>query len=271
MDEFPSFVKIKWVECTRGGVPMNRYTPRLVVAAVVALVVVTSAVAPAAAATQSSDSPVVAQVQNGTATATEAAGECDPDDPPKMDTARLFTREDTITTGQPGVVAGGFLPPAALQCDMVVRVTMQVPNNMYIQGTNKLSSGGAGIVSSEFTIPAGASSVESVRANVYASETGTLTVTADIVYWPEGSPDHQRTISGLTLEFDVNEPVEQPTGTPASGGDSGGSDDGSDGGDASTGGSGSELPLTPLQLAIVGLTLVGIASAITVRRVFING
>lgn len=126
-----------------------------------------------------------------------------------MDTARLFTREDTITTGQPGIIAGGFLPPVGLQCDIVVRVTLQVPNNVYIQGTDGLGSGGAGIVSSEFTVSAGATGVKSVRANVYASETGTLTVTGDIVYWPEGNPDLQRTISGLNLHFMVNEPVQR--------------------------------------------------------------
>jgi hypothetical protein len=184
-----------------------------------------------------------------------------------MDTARLFTREDTITTGQPGVIAGGFLPPATLECDVVVRVTMQVPNNVYVQGTTRLSSGGAGLVTSEFTLPAGSSSVKSVRANVYATETGRLPVTADITYWPEGHPDLQRTVSGLTLYFDVNEPVESPTPTetPANDGQSAEATTTP----AATSGPG-PLWTRPLVLAIVGLTLVGTAAAVGARRIYVD-
>jgi hypothetical protein len=190
-----------------------------------------------------------------------------------METARLFIREDTIQTDQPGIIVGGFFPPAGLQCDIVVRVTMQVPNNMYIQGTDGLGSGGAGIVSSEFTIPAGTSSVQSVRAKVYATETGQLPVTADITYYPKGYPDLQKSISGLTLNFDVQEPIEQ-SGTVA-GSASGDSGDtaGGDGSD-NAGGSGGDTNilefLDPLTLAILGLIIVGTAAAITVRRVYIN-
>lgn len=253
---------------------MKTGTLRLVLAAVTAMLVVSSAAAPVLA--QSADTPRVAQQSNETNTSTPtptpsptptpAAGECDPSNPPKMETARLFTREDTITTDQAGTIAGGFLPPVALQCDVVVRVTMQVPNNMYIQGATKLGSGGAGIVSSEFTIPSGTSSVESVRANVYASETGQLPVTADITYWPKGYPDLERSLSGLTLNFDVQEPNE-PSGT------SGDSDSGTDGAGGSSGsddGTGILEFLDPLTLAIIGLIVVGTAAAITVRRVYIN-
>ena len=251
---------------------MKASTSRLVLAAVTAMLVVSSAAAPVLA--QSADAPRVAQQSNETSsptqtnTPTPAAGECDPSDPPQMETARLFTREDTIETDQPGIIAGGFLPPTGLQCDIVVRVTMQVPNNMYIQGTDGLGSGGAGIVSSEFTIPAGTSSVQSVRASVYASETGQLPVTADITYYPEGYPDLQKSISGLTLNFDVQEPIEQ-SGTAAgtAGGDGGDSAGGS--GDAGDDTSILEF-LDPLTLAILGLIIVGTAAAITVRRVYIN-
>lgn len=52
-------------------------------------------------------------------------------------------------------------------------------------------------------IPAGMSSVDSERANVYASKTGQLRVTGDITYWPEGRPDLQGKISKLTLTFDI--------------------------------------------------------------------
>lgn len=138
-----------------------------------------------------------------TPTATPATGECSPNSPAELEMARLFTRESTIETGQPGVIAGGFLPPAGLQCDIIVWVTMQVPNNMCVQGADRLSFGSAGIISSEFMIPAGTPSVGSVRSNVYASKTGQLRVTGDITYWPEGHPGLQGEISKLTLTFDV--------------------------------------------------------------------
>lgn len=66
---------------------------------------------------------------------------------------------------------------------------MQVPNGMYIQGGSDMGTGGAGIVASEFTIPAGMASVKSVRADVYSENTGERTVTADITYWPKGHSD----------------------------------------------------------------------------------
>lgn len=171
-----------------------------------------------------------------------------------MDTARLFTREDTITTGQPGVIAGGFLPPAGLQCDVVVRISLQVPNNVYIQGTTRLGSGGAGIVSSEFTIPAGTGSVTAVRAEVYASETGTLPVTGDVTYWPKGYPNLQRTISGLTLEFDVNDPIETPTATPSG-----------TNGDAETAATGPGLSAGVTLVALLG-TLAALGAVTRCRR-----
>jgi hypothetical protein len=90
-----------------------------------------------------------------------------------------------------------------LQCDIIVRVTMQVPNNMCVQGTDGLSFGGAGVVSSEFMIPAGMSSLKSVRSNVYPPKTGQLRLTGDITHWLKGRPNLQGEISKLTLIFDV--------------------------------------------------------------------
>ena len=253
---------------------MKARTSRLVLAVVTAMLVVSSA---AGAAAAQSDAPRVEQQSNETSTPTQTdtptpvADECDPSDPPDMETARLFTREDTIETDQPGIISGGFLPPTGLQCDIIVRVTMQVPNNMYIQGTDGLGSGGAGLVSSEFTISAGTSSVQSVRAEVYATETGQLPVTADISYYPEGYPDLERTISGLTLNFDVQEPNEQSGTVADSSGDSGSSGGDSAGGSSDSGDDTSILEfLDPLTLAILGLIIVGTAAAITVRRVYIN-
>jgi hypothetical protein len=254
-------MKIKWEEGIQQSRAMKARTRRLLLAALTAMLVVSSGAAPVVA---QSDSPHIAQQSDKTTpTLTPTAEKCDPSDAPQMETARLFAREDTIT-GQAGVIAGGFLPPAGLQCDMVVRVMMYVPNNMLIEGATRLGSGGAGIVSSQFTIPAGTSSVESVRAEVYASETGEFFVIADIIYYPEGHPDLQRSLPELTLKFNVQEPRGGPYTVVSSG--SSNDDTGTPQLDGSDSGSSILEFLDPLTLMILGLIIYSASVAISYRR-----
>jgi hypothetical protein len=255
-------MKIKWEEGMQRSRAMKARTRRLLLAALTVMLVVSSGAAPVVA---QSDSPHIAQQSDKTTpTLTPTAEKCDPSDAPQMETAWLFAREDTITTGQAGVIAGGFLPPAELQCDMVVRVTMQVPNNMYIEGTHTLSSGSAGIVSSEFTIPAGTSSVESVRAKVYASETSELSVTVGVRYYPEGYPDLQRSLPELTLNFDFQESRGGPYTVANSG--SSNDDTGTPQLDGSDSGSSILEFFDPLTLVILGLSFISASVAISYWR-----
>ncbi|MFC7081272.1 hypothetical protein [Halorussus caseinilyticus] len=89
---------------------------------------------------------------------------------------------------------------------------MSVPSGMTIQGSSDILSGGAGMVSGSFEVrPQGG--IKDIRANVYSTNTGKRTVTADITYWPKGHKDLAQEIDGMSFTFDVKEPVEATENT----------------------------------------------------------
>lgn len=208
----------------------------LVTVALVALV------APATAAT---DGSTLAQTQLNNSTSTQtptlspttaADGSADTCDPraggAKLQQARLYSPEPTITSGEHGKIAGSIALDIQNECDVVVQITMSVPSGMYIAGADDLSSGGGGIVTSTFEVQPG--EVKSLRANVYSSSLGEKTVTADITYYPEGHKDMAREMDGIMMTFDVEgenmpddprTPSPDSATTPAAGG--GGGDRGS--------------------------------------------
>jgi hypothetical protein len=215
--------------------------------ALVAVLLATTAMVSGAAVADTA--PALAQENTTTATATATATDtatptpkaCEPSsDEPSLTQSRLYAPQKTLTSGEPGAVAGGFKVSGTANCAVVVSITMQVPSGMQIEGASDIMSGGAGIVTAQFTVKPG--NVRSIRANVFSQNTGERTVTADIQYWPVGHTDMAKQIDGITLSFDVQEPV-----TPGAGGsqstDSGGSDDGGDD---------SGLPVN-LSTAVIGL------------------
>jgi len=190
-------------------------------------VVLSAAVAPALAAQETTSSnetatETVTATQTTTATDTATATEtptatevaCEPgDDEPEMDQARLHASDQTIETGSPGRISGGFQVDPTSNCPVVVYVTMSVPSGMSISGGSDFTSGGAGMVSSRFTVEPGAN-IKDLSAEVYSEETGQLTVTANIQYWPEGHQDMSREIDGLSFSFtaeDATTPSSQAT------------------------------------------------------------
>lgn len=153
-----------------------------------------------------------AQTNNTTATpsptptAEQTETTCSPSGPPEMAQSRLYAQQQTLTTDSPGRIAGGFQVNPTYDCPVTVSVTLQVPSGMEIRGTSDAISGGAGIVATQFEVSPGAN-VRSVAANVYSSETGSKSVTADIQMWPTGHQDMSREIDGLTFTFDVENEV----------------------------------------------------------------
>jgi hypothetical protein len=123
-----------------------------------------------------------------------------------MAQSRLYAQEETLTTDDPGRIAGGFQVNPTYECPVTVFVTLQVPSGMEIRGTSDAMSGGAGIVTTQFEVTPGAN-VKSIAANVYSSETGSKSVVADIQMWPTGHKDMSRSIDGLTFSFDVENSV----------------------------------------------------------------
>ncbi|WP_276300184.1 hypothetical protein [Halorussus lipolyticus] len=230
------------------------------VAVFAALVVLASGIA-APAAGQIQNSASAANSTQTTAAQTGAQDECGSmSSPPSMSQAQLYAPQKTIKASQPGKISGGFQVDPTATCPVVVHITMSVPSGMSIEGSSDLFSGGAGMVSGNFEVrPSGG--IKDISADVYSSNTGKRTVTADITYWPKGHKDMAQEIDGMSFTFDVQEPIES-SGT-------GGSTEGGEGGDkttaAGTGGSdggedGNGLPLPTNVIVILGLmTLIGVA------------
>jgi hypothetical protein len=84
---------------------------------------------------------------------------------------------------------------------------------MTISGSSDVVSSGAGMATARFEVQPG--EIKDIRAEVYSQNTGDRSVTADIEYWPTGHQDMAREIDGITLTFDVQEPVtpSEPTTT----------------------------------------------------------
>lgn len=208
---------------------------RAVMSLVAVLVTLTASVTGFAAAT--AGGPAVADVQENetdtstttpdstptdtaesTPTATPKA--CEPGDgEPSLTQSRLYAPQKTLTSGEPGAIAGGFKVSGTANCAVVVSITMQVPSGMQIEGASDVMSGGAGIVTAQFTVKPG--NVRSIRANVFSQNTGERTVTADIQYWPVGHEDMGKQIDGITLSFDVQDTVTPGAAQTQSGDDSG--------------------------------------------------
>lgn len=191
-------------------------------------------------------------------TASQSACE-KPSSPPSMEQARLYAAEKTLKKSQPGQIAGGFQVDPTATCPIVVHVTMSVPSGMTIQGSSDIFTGGAGMVSGNFEVrPQGG--IKDIRANVYSTNTGTRTVTADIQYWPKGHKDMSREIDGMSFTFDVKEPVEATGGS--------GSNASSDDSDNKTtvASSTGDLPLSQNMMIIGGLMLILLVAVLAMTK-----
>jgi hypothetical protein len=198
--------------------------------------------------------PAVAQETNTTATPAEtpAAEACEPSaDEPQLSQSRLYTQQQTITSGESGQIAGGFQVAADSNCPVTVSITMSVPSGMSIAGSSDIVSAGAGLATAQFAVEPG--EIKDIRANVYSQNTGDRTVTADITYWPEGHQDMSREIDGISLTFDVEEP-----NTPA--GETGGQDGNATGPNAGGGVLSNTMLLAFGGFALVVLGIVAVAT-----------
>ncbi|MFD1513437.1 hypothetical protein [Halomarina rubra] len=109
---------------------------------------------------------------------------------------------------------------------MEVVITLSVPNGMQITGASDTFSSGAGMATARFTVNPGAG-IKDIRANVYSSNAGQRTVTADITYWPVGHKDMAKEMDGIALSYNVEEPttptaeenaaLEEPAATESNG------------------------------------------------------
>lgn len=226
------------------------------VAVFAALVVLASGIAaPAAGQLQNSASAANSTQTTAQTGAQDGCGSIS--SPPSMSQAQLYAPQKTIKASQPGKISGGFQVDPTATCPVVVHITMSVPSGMTIEGSSDLFSGGAGMVSGNFEVrPSGG--IKDITADVYSSNTGKRTVTADITYWPKGHKDMAQEIDGMSFAFDVQEPIEssevtntdeggEKTTAASTGGNEGGED-------------GNGLPIPTNVMVILGLmALIAIA------------
>ncbi|SFR65602.1 hypothetical protein [Halogeometricum limi] len=202
--------------------------------------------------------PTVTEASTATATPdADDASVCNVDaDTDLLSQKRLYAQKQVVETGSPGHVAGGFQVAPGVDCDVVVRVTMQVPSGMQISGASDAISGGAGMVSGTFTVDQ-SSGIKDVRANVYSTNTGERTVIADISYWPAGHPELAQEFDGLTFTFDVESASEELPATEESTASDADADTNTD--DDSFGG-------VTLEQSVIGGLLVVLLAAVVARR-----
>lgn len=232
----------------------------VVTVAMVVLLASAGAVGPGAAA-GAPNNTTTAATETATATAAETATtqsstDCEPQsDAPQLSQSRLYAPEKTITSDEPGQIAGGFQVAADASCPVVVSITMSVPSGMRISGASDIMSSGAGLATAKFTVEPG--EIQDIRANVYSENTGERTVTADITYWPEGQKDKSRSIDGISLTFDVEEPN---TGTEVTSSDSE-TNASSEGGESESDGGGLLDGMTLLVFGGFAIVVLGIVAA----------
>jgi len=160
-----------------------------------------------------------------TTVADDESNVCEPSPGNLLSQSRLYAPQKIITANEEGQIAGGFQVAPSNTCPVVVSITLQVPSGMSIVGASDSWSTGAGMTSGQFLVqPDGG--IKDIRANVYSTNTGERTVTADITYWPEGHRDQAKEIDGIQLTFDVesaSEPsiTENQTENAAGGANSG--------------------------------------------------
>lgn len=182
----------------------------------VLMVLVAGAIVPATVTAQSTNTTTSTPTETPMPTPSPTPKGCDPgENPTPLQQADLHTSEETIAKGDPGVIEGAIVQDISANCPVQVQITMNVPNNMYIEGQRDVQSGGGGIVTSTFTVQPG--EAKDIAADVYGTETGEHAVITDITYFPVGHRDMAREIDGLTLSFTVEEPAEpQSSSTSAS-------------------------------------------------------
>lgn len=208
---------------TPSGGRVDTWAKTALVAAVLLTVIAGSFAGTVAAQTNATETATA------TATPTETETACQPGpNEPQLSQSRLYAPEQTIASGEPGQIAGGFQVAADASCPVVVSITMSVPSGMTISGASDVVSSGAGLATAQFSVSPG--EIQDIRANVYSQNTGDRSVTADITYWPEGNQDMSREIDGISLTFDVQEPVTPGSGEGDSNDNSTGGANGADGG-----------------------------------------
>jgi len=243
---------------------------RNIIMAAVLVVLLVGATAPATAMIQSENNTTSTATETPMPTASPTLEGCDPgENPTPLQQADLHTSDETIAQGDPGVIEGAIVQDITAECPVRVQITMNVPNNMYIEGGRDVQSGGGGIITSTFTVQPG--EAKDIAADVYGTETGEHTVITDITYFPVGHKDMAREIDGLTLSFTVEEPVEAPDSGSSSDGDSRNQERNTPQDDTTT--LDDNFPLTlPWLLGIVTITVVGLIvvvgrkNSLTIRK-----
>lgn len=118
-----------------------------------------------------------------------------------IDNFDVHTADDTIEgADDPGLVGVSASTSVTNECNIVLQVTFDIPNNMHYQGTSA-SASGQGLQTEVFEVQPG--DVSSFTTELYANQEGEHTVVADVEYFPEGEPEDARTLDNFMLSFNA--------------------------------------------------------------------
>lgn len=118
-----------------------------------------------------------------------------------IDNFDVHTADDMIEgADDPGLVGISASTSITNDCNVVMQVTFDIPNNMYYQGTSADASG-QGLQTEVFEVQPG--DVSSFTTELYANQEGEHTVAADVEYFPEGQPEEARTLDNFMLTFNA--------------------------------------------------------------------
>lgn len=118
-----------------------------------------------------------------------------------IDNFDVHTSDDTIEgADDPGLVGISTSTSITNDCNVVIQVTFDIPNNMYYQGTSADASG-QGLQTEVFEVQPG--DVSSFTTELYANQEGQHTVVADVEYFPKGQPEEARSLDNFMLTFNT--------------------------------------------------------------------
>lgn len=177
-----------------------------------------------------------------------------------IDNFDVQTADDTIEgADDPGRVGVSASTSVSNECNVVVQVTFDIPNNMYYQGTSADASG-QGLQTEVFEVQPG--DVSSFTTELYANQEGEHTVVADVEYFPEGHPDQAQTQDNLMLTFnavDTGFPDDSQTEDEAAGSNS---NDNGTGGVGDEGGNNPLIEFLETNIGVVATFIIGLTAVI---------
>jgi len=130
---------------------------------------------------------------------------------PRMQAIQLHTDDTEIKQGDPGRITGAIAADITNNCPTTVQVTLELPSEMSVSGTQGIESGSGGLFTSTFVVEPG--EVKGISADVTSSGStaGTKEVHSTVTYFPVNHSNLAKRENTGSLEFVT---LERPESDP---------------------------------------------------------